>query len=52
MDFEHYTLGRLFDERDNYDMNHAGHKAAVAYVRAVRMGSLGGAQSTFKELDM
>ena len=32
MDFENYTLGRLFDDRRNYDMDHPGHKAAVAYV--------------------
>ena len=32
MDFENYTLGRLFDDRGNYDMDHPGHKAAVAYV--------------------
>ncbi len=50
MDFENYTLGRLFDDRDNYDMNHAGHKAAVAFVRGV-VWELGWRASTFKELD-
>lgn len=33
MDFENYTLGGLFSDRGNYDMKHAGHKAAVSYVR-------------------
>jgi len=32
MDFENYTLGRLFNDRGNYDMKHSGHQAAVAYV--------------------
>jgi hypothetical protein len=33
MDFENYTLGRLFDDRANYDMKHLGHQAALAHVR-------------------
>ena len=32
MHFENYTLGRLFEHRQNYDMEHPGHKEAVAYV--------------------
>ena len=32
MDFENYTVGRLFDDRRNYDMDHPGLKSAVAYV--------------------
>ncbi|WP_426732939.1 NACHT domain-containing protein [Myxococcus faecalis] len=35
MDFENYTLGGLFGDRRNYDMNHHGHQAAVAHVRGV-----------------
>ncbi len=35
MDFENYTLGRLFDDRANYDMQHTGHQDAVAHVRGV-----------------
>ena len=35
MDFENYTLGRLCDDRANYNMNHEGHRAAVAYVLGV-----------------
>ncbi|MEM7201824.1 MAG: hypothetical protein AAF628_16275 [Planctomycetota bacterium] len=33
MDFGNYTLGRLFDDRGNYDDSHAGHQAATAHVR-------------------
>ena len=32
IDFKNYTLGRLFTDRRNYDMNHAGHQQAVAFV--------------------
>ncbi|MHB9144879.1 MAG: NACHT domain-containing protein [Symbiobacteriia bacterium] len=32
MDFENYTLGRLFQDRHNYDADHPGHIAAVAHV--------------------
>ena len=50
MDFENYTLGRLFDDRANYDMNHQGHKAAVAYVLGVTW-DLGWRADTFEALD-
>ena len=50
MDFENYTLGRLFDDRDNYNMNHPGHQAAVAYVRGV-VWALGWRQSNFDSVD-
>jgi len=33
MDFENYTVGRLTRDRANYDMNHPGHRAALAHVR-------------------
>ncbi|WP_189169794.1 hypothetical protein [Pilimelia anulata] len=33
MDFENYTIGRLFDDRRNYDRNHTGHKEALAEIR-------------------
>ncbi len=33
MDFRNYTLGRLIEHRRNYDMERAGHQAAVAHVR-------------------
>ncbi|MBU4533437.1 MAG: hypothetical protein KJ650_07415 [Firmicutes bacterium] len=35
MDFENYTLGRLFDDRRNYDMSHSGHQGACAHVRGM-----------------
>jgi hypothetical protein len=50
MDFENYTLGRLFDDRGNYDANHAGHQAAVAHVRGV-VWALGWRATTFEALD-
>jgi len=50
MDFENYTLGRLFDDRGNYDMNHAGHQAAVAHVRGV-VWALGWRAATFDTID-
>ncbi len=50
MDFENYTLGRLFDDRRNYDMSHGAHQAAVAHVRGV-VWSLGWRSATFEALD-
>lgn len=50
MDFENYTLGRLFDDRRNYDMDHVGHQAAVAHVRGV-VWKLGWRRSSFETLD-
>lgn len=50
MDFENYTLGRLFDHRANYDMKHVGHKAAVAHVRGV-VWALGWRAATFEAID-
>lgn len=50
MDFENYTLGRLFDDRRNYDMDHAGHQAAVAYVLGV-VWSLGWRKASFDEVE-
>lgn len=50
MDFENYTLGRLFDDRRNYDMGHTGHQAAVAYVRGV-VWALGWRAANFEKLD-
>lgn len=49
-DFKNYTLGRLFDDRNNYDMNHAGHRAAVAHVLGV-VWALGWRTATFNKLD-
>lgn len=50
MDFENYTLGRLFDDRANYDMKHQGHKDAVAYVLGV-IWLLGWRADGFEALD-
>lgn len=50
MDFENYTLGRLFDDRANYDMNHQGHQDAVAFVLGV-IWDLGWRADTFEALD-
>lgn len=50
MDFENYTLGRLFEDRSNYDTNHAGHQGAVAHVRGV-VWALGWRKATFETLD-
>lgn len=50
MDFENYTLGRLFDDRNNYDIDHARHQAAVAHVRGV-VWSLGWRAAIFDALD-
>ncbi len=50
MDFENYTLGRLFDDRGNYGVNHVGHQAAVAHVRGV-VWALGWRAASFEKLD-
>lgn len=50
MDFKNYTLGRLCDDRANYDMKHEGHKAAVAYVLGV-IWALGWRADTFEAVD-
>ncbi|MBD1853165.1 hypothetical protein H6F87_24795 [Cyanobacteria bacterium FACHB-502] len=50
MDFENYTLGRLCEGRSNYDMNHAGHKAAVAHVLGI-VWDLGWRSVSFNALD-
>lgn len=49
-DFKNYTLGRLFNDRKNYDMNHAGHQSAVAHVRGV-VWTLGWRKKTFEAID-
>lgn len=50
MHFENHTLGKLFEDRSNYDMNHAGHQGAVAHVRGV-VWALGWRTATFEALD-
>lgn len=50
MDFGNYTLGRLFDDRRNYDDGHVGHQLAVAHVLNTVAG-LGWRVSTFETLE-
>lgn len=50
MDFMNYTLGRLFEDRRNYDMDHAGHQAAVAHVCGI-VWALGWREASFDVLD-
>lgn len=50
MDFENYTLGRLFRDRSNYDMEHPGHQAAVAHVRGT-VWALGWREGQFDDID-
>ncbi len=50
IDFKNYTLGRLFDDRRNYDMDHAGHQAAVAHVLGV-VWALGWRKAAFEAVD-
>jgi hypothetical protein len=50
MNFENYTIGRLMSDRRNYDMNHAGHQAAVAHIRGT-VWALGWRDRLFSALD-
>lgn len=50
MDFENYTIGSLFEDRRNYDMEHPAHQAAVSHVLGA-VWSLGWRTSTFEALD-
>ena len=50
MDFENYTIGRLFDDRSNYDMQHQDYRAAIAHVRGV-VWSLGWRANEFDQID-
>jgi hypothetical protein len=50
MDFTNYTLGALFDDRRNYDMNHSGHRAAVAHVLGT-VWALGWREEEFGAID-
>ena len=50
MDFENYTLGSLFRDRGNCNMNHSGHKTAVAQILGT-VWSLGWRKSTFGTID-
>ena len=50
MDFHNYTVGRLFEDRGNYNFDHPGHKQAVAEVLA-RVWNLGWRESEFLQID-
>ncbi len=50
MDFGNYTLGRLFDDRDNYDYEHEGHRNATAQVLGV-VYDLGWRKDEFSSVD-
>lgn len=50
MDFENYTVGSLFEDRGNYQFEHAGYQAGLAEVRG-RVWELGWRASLFREID-
>ncbi len=50
MDFGNYTLGRLFDDRSNYDYEHEGHRDATDQVLGV-IYDLGWRKSEFSSVD-
>lgn len=50
MDFGNYTLGRLFDDRRNYDYDHAGHRDATDRILGV-VYDLGWRQERFEEIE-
>ena len=50
MDFHNYTIGRLFEDRANYDMTHPGHRDAVAFIRGA-IWSHGWSQAGLGQVD-
>jgi hypothetical protein len=50
MDFGNYTIGRLFDDRRNYDSEHRGHAEATAQVLGV-VYDLGWREESFGGVD-
>ncbi|MGB3764702.1 MAG: hypothetical protein WA966_15940, partial [Ornithinimicrobium sp.] len=50
MDFGNYTIGRLFDDRRNYDNEHRGHADATAQVLGV-VYELGWREEPFGDVD-
>jgi len=50
MDFENYTVGRLVEDRANYDMSHGGHKGLIAEILAT-VWVLGWREETFGVID-
>lgn len=49
-DFANYTVGRLFDDRANYQNNHSGHQEALAHIRGVIWAS-GWRRDRFQQVD-
>jgi len=50
MDFENYTIGRLFTDRQNYDGNHEGYKLALSNIYW-RIYDLGYSLEAFGKID-
>ena len=50
VDFTNYTVGHLFSGRRNYDMEHKGHKEAIAYIRGT-VWQLGWREVPFARID-
>ena len=50
MDFENYTVGRLYEDRANYSRTHEGYLKGLAEVRA-RVWQLGWRAESFEKLD-
>lgn len=50
IDFENYTVGGLYKDRDNYDRTHAKYVAGLAEIRG-RIWNLGWRQARFDEID-
>lgn len=50
MDFENYTVGRLYEDRSNYDYNHKAYRAGMAEIRA-RIHELGWRENVFKPIE-
>ncbi|WP_125778404.1 NACHT domain-containing protein [Antribacter gilvus] len=50
MDFGNYTIGRLFDDRSNYDYEHEGHRNATDQILGV-IYELGWRGSSFSSVD-
>jgi hypothetical protein len=50
MDFANYTVGSLFEDRANYDDEHAGHQAALSHVRGV-VRALGWNEASFARIE-
>lgn len=50
MDFGNYTVGRLFDDRANYDFEHEGHRSATGQILGI-VHDLGWRKNRFASID-